>query len=165
VLAGAAAVDSVADFALQYRNYPRLGCNAVCRRAVGSLGAVLQGLARREVGGTPASARAAFAARSPLTFAGAIAASGVPLQIWWSHKDKIVVDAEQQSGRLAETLRALGTQAPLEEYVGRWIHTAPLRADRQLPLIVERFGLLPPRWGQRPKLRYIVTSGAGAGSA
>lgn len=163
VLAGAAAIDSVADFALQYRNYPRLGCNEQCLRMLGRpLGAVLQDLAQREVGGTPDSAPEAFAARSPLSQARAIADSCVPLQIWWSRVDEIVVDSNLQSGRLAGALRKLGTRASVEEFRGGWIHTAVMRADRQLPLVVERFGLLPPRWGKRPEgVRYAATRGTG----
>jgi poly(3-hydroxybutyrate) depolymerase len=161
LLAGAVAVDAVTDFGLQYRNFPRLGCNARCRRQVGSLGRVLQGRAREEVGGTPTSAPTSSTARSPLTFARAIAHSCVPLQVWWSRRDKIVIDPEQQSGRLVRMLRAIGSQAEIEEYVGRWIHTAVLRADRQLPLMIERLGLLPDRWGSRPKLQYRATPGAG----
>jgi pimeloyl-ACP methyl ester carboxylesterase len=166
VLAGAAAIDSVTDFALQYRNYPRLGCNEQCLSMLGRpLGSVLQDLARHEVGGTPASAPEAFAARSPLSQATAIAASCVPLQIWWSRVDDIAVDSKLQSGRLARTLRKLGTHASLEEFRGGWIHTAVMRADRQLPLIVERFGLLAPRWGKRPAgVRYVATSGSGCES-
>jgi pimeloyl-ACP methyl ester carboxylesterase len=147
LLAGAAAVDAVTDFPLQYRNFPRLGCNAQCRRQMGSLGLALQARAREEIGGTPASAAGAYARRSPLTFARAIAHSCVPLQVWWSRRDKIVIDGQQQSGRLVRMLRAIGPRAQLEEFAGRWIHTAVLRADRQLPLIVERLGLLPDRWG------------------
>jgi poly(3-hydroxybutyrate) depolymerase len=162
LLAGAAAIDSVADFTLQYRNYPRLGCNEQCRRQVGSLGRMLQRLARREVGGTPTSAAGAYAARSPLSLAQAIADSCVPLQIWWSRVDRIVIDSELQSGRLITTLRNLGVRAPLVEYQGGWIHTRVLRADRQLPLIVHGFGLLPPSWGERPLgVRYTATPGSG----
>ena len=43
LLAGASAVDSVVDFPLQYRNYPRLPCNAVCHRRIGNVGAELAG--------------------------------------------------------------------------------------------------------------------------
>src|SRR5919198_6292760 len=97
LLAGAVAVDALVDFSRQYGNFTRLHCNANCRRVWGGpLGRVLQGLARRELGGTPASAPAAYAARSPLSYARVIANSCVPLQIWWSRADRIVVDSSLQ---------------------------------------------------------------------
>ena len=161
VLAGAAAIDSVTDFALQYRNFPRLKCNARCRRDIGSRGLVLQGQARDEIGGTPDDAPAAYAERSAMSFAREVAASCVPLQVWWSSKDEIVVDSKLQSGRFVRALRAFVPRAAVEEYAGRWIHTRVMRADRQLPLVVERFGLLRDRWGVRPKLRYTATAGTG----
>ena len=51
-----------------------------------SLGAVLQGLARTEIGGTPDDVPRAYAARSPVTYARALAESCVPLQLWWSRR-------------------------------------------------------------------------------
>src|SRR5579862_9251418 len=54
LLAEAAAFDAVADFAHQYRQFPRLGCSVSCRNQLGApLGRVLQRLARSEVGGDP----------------------------------------------------------------------------------------------------------------
>src|SRR5215208_1175648 len=68
LLAGAAVFDSVADFARQYRAFPRLRCNYGCReRWNGSLGRNLQHLAREEIGGSPKTAPRAFASRSPIT--------------------------------------------------------------------------------------------------
>src|SRR2546423_830700 len=60
LLAGAVAVDPLVDFPRQYGNFPDQK---------------LQRLAQDEVGGTPTTSPAAFAARSPLTYAPAIAAS------------------------------------------------------------------------------------------
>ena len=45
----------------------------------------LQRLAREEIGGTPAQLPSAYAIRSPDHYADAIAAVGVPLQLYWSH--------------------------------------------------------------------------------
>ena len=54
LLAGAAAFDSVADFARQYRSFPSIPCGKACRkRWNGSVGRSLQSLARQELGGTP----------------------------------------------------------------------------------------------------------------
>src|SRR5215216_601661 len=67
LLAGAAAFDAVADFARQYRAFPRLACNRTCsRKWKGPLGKALQSLAQREVGGTPLTAARSFRLRSPL---------------------------------------------------------------------------------------------------
>ncbi len=130
LLAGAIAVDPVVDLARQFKS------------SEGSRGATLRRLARAEVGGTPSTAPAAFAARSPITYAAAIAASGVPLQIWWTRTDQIVVHSELQSGLLVQRLRQLGTAAGLHVVVGDWRHTAVLRADRSLPAMLAGLGLL-----------------------
>src|SRR5439155_1382547 len=101
LLPGAVAVDSVTDLALQYRNFARLTCGKTCMRNWnGPLGLRLQRFARMEIGGSPTTASAAYAARSPLDVAAAIARSCVPLQIWWSTADKVVVDSDRQSGAL-----------------------------------------------------------------
>ncbi len=68
LLAGAAAFDPVVDFALQYREFPKLACSAACRREWnGPIGRSLQSLARAEVGGSPSKAPFAYGsgARSP----------------------------------------------------------------------------------------------------
>src|SRR5215208_436680 len=72
LLAGAAVFDAVTDFARQYRAFPQLGCAGICARSfrrTGAFGRSLQGLAREEIGGSPKTARAAFARRSPITYA------------------------------------------------------------------------------------------------
>jgi pimeloyl-ACP methyl ester carboxylesterase len=143
LLAGAAAVDGVADFPLQYRNYPQLPCKAKCRARIGNIGRYMQGLAVREVGGTPESVPDLYAERSPLTYSGAIASSCTRLQIWWSREDKVVMDAAQQSGRMFETLRQVNPHAPIDEYVGAWPHTRALRARYDLPVMLAGLGLLP----------------------
>ena len=151
LLAGVAAFDSVTDFARQYGNFPRLGCNAQCLAQLGApLGTLLRKLARRELRGTPATAPAEYAQRSPLTYAQRLAASSVRLQIWWSTTDRIVIDPNRQSGQLLETLRRLGPNARVEGFRGTWIHTAAFRADRRLPLALARFGLMPEQFDQRP---------------
>jgi hypothetical protein len=107
-------------------------------------GAAKRTLARREVGGTPATAADAYAARSPIAHAREIAASGVPLQIWWSRTDRVVVESPLQSGLLVKRIRTLNPAAPLTEVVGAWRHTAVLHADSSLPTMLAGLGLLSP---------------------
>jgi pimeloyl-ACP methyl ester carboxylesterase len=144
LLAGAAAFDAVTDFGHQYRVFGRVACNSACRARLGEpFGAVLQRLARSEVGGDPRTAPSAYAARSPLTYAASIAASCVPLQLWWTRRDRIVVDPQRQSGRLLATVRRLNPLAPVEGIEGTWVHSAEMRARTRLPYALARFGLLP----------------------
>jgi pimeloyl-ACP methyl ester carboxylesterase len=126
LLAGAVAVDPAVDFARRYRDFS----------------ADQRGLARREVGGTPSSAPALYAERSVTTYAGSIARSGVPLQIWWSRADKIIIHSPLQSGLLVRRIRELNPHAALEVHTGTWVHTRPLRWDRQLPEMLAGLGLL-----------------------
>jgi len=150
LLAGAAVFDSVTDFALQYRNFPRLACNHRCVETwVGPFGRSLQELAREEVGGSPRTRPEAYELRSPATYARTIAASCVPLQIWWSKSDRIVLDQQRQSARLFWRIKELNPYAPVQGFVGFWIHSAEMRATARLPLALETFGLLPPAYPVR----------------
>ena len=143
LLAGAAAMDSVADLALRYRQLVDLGCDAKCMKRWGQpVGRVLQSNLRREVGGTPQQAPAAYAARSGLDLAPRIASSGVPLQIWWSRDDKIVTDQQTQSGAMFRALRRLDRCAPVSEYVGHWAHSHEMRASSLLRFALAGFGLI-----------------------
>jgi hypothetical protein len=72
-------------------------------------GVGLRRLARIEIGGTPATDPAAYAARSPMSYAHQLAFGGVPIDIWWSRRDKIVVDQYMESA--ASTARS-GAQTP-----------------------------------------------------
>jgi pimeloyl-ACP methyl ester carboxylesterase len=144
LLAGAVAVDGPADFALQYRNFPRLKCDARClSRGWGKIGPAKQRLARREIGGTPESAPAKFAERSPLSYARTIAESCVPVQIWWSRTDETVLDPARQSGRMFRTLRRMNPHAPVDEFVGDWPHTDAMRHETDLPKMLAGLDLLP----------------------
>jgi poly(3-hydroxybutyrate) depolymerase len=145
LLAGAAALDSVTDLARRYRELPTVPCSEACLHAWGKpYGLVLQSLLRDEVGGSPDESPGAYAARSALDQADRIASSGVPLQVWWSRDDRIVADQEHQSAALVERIRALNRCAPITEYVGWWAHSVEMRADRQLPVALIGFDLLPP---------------------
>ena len=152
LLAGAAAIDSLVDFPLQYGNFPRLQCTPSCERAWGMpIGVALQEFARTEVGGTPEEARQRYLARSPLAHTRAIAFSCVPLQIWWSRTDRIVVDSSRQSGALFRRIRARNRRAPVSAYVGSWEHTKVFTPGRLLPTALARFGLMPSLFDRPPK--------------
>jgi pimeloyl-ACP methyl ester carboxylesterase len=144
LLAGAAAFDSVTDFRLQYWNFPLLKCSARCRRIrERPLGVELRALAREEVGGSPLASPAAYIRRSPIFYARRIARSCVPLQLWWSLYDRVVVEPTRQSGRLYERIFDLNRTAPVEAYIGFWRHSAEMNPHGQLPLALARFDLLP----------------------
>jgi pimeloyl-ACP methyl ester carboxylesterase len=157
LLAGAAAFDSVVDFAHQYDRFPQITCDATCREGWhGDEGTVLQRLARHELGGDPESAPAAYAERSPLSHVRALARAGVPLQIWWTPKDVIVRDPRTQSGRLLAELRRLEPAAAVSGIEGDWAHTHEFRSTALLPNALARFGLLPrQRTASVPGLRIV----------
>jgi pimeloyl-ACP methyl ester carboxylesterase len=145
LLAGAAVFDSVTDLARQYNAFPRLQCDRRCRHIwSGPLGLSLQNLARREIGGSPWRVPRAYALRSPLTYARALASSCLPLQVWWSDADRIVLGQQQQSGRLFREIKRLNPNAPVQAFVGLWRHSAEMTAGSRLPLALETFGLLTP---------------------
>jgi hypothetical protein len=155
----------VGCFALQYKNWPQLPCNAECVTTVGNFGRTLQAKARREVGGTPAQAPGRYAERSAMTYASSIASSCTRLQLWWSHKDVIVMHAEHQEGRLFEALRKLGTAGRVDEFVGWWPHTRPMNAWTDLPRMLVGFGLLPERFDvkhENANHAALVGNGCGA---
>jgi poly(3-hydroxybutyrate) depolymerase len=134
LLAGAAAFDAPTNMAARYRAF------------VGQpLGASLQTLARREIGGTPQTDPRGYALRSPLDWARKIAYSGVPLQIWWSTRDRIVTDQRNESGLLYRMIKRLDPSAPVTEFVGTWAHTTEMKWFGYLPYALSRFGLMPPR--------------------
>jgi pimeloyl-ACP methyl ester carboxylesterase len=134
LLAGAAAFDSDTNLAARYWMFPSL-----------PFGSNLQRMLRREVGGTPTTDPRAYRLRSPLTYARAIAFSGVPLQIWWSRRDRIVRDQQAESGLLYRRILHWDPTAPVTQIVGDWDHSADFRAVTRLPFALRRFSLLPPR--------------------
>jgi pimeloyl-ACP methyl ester carboxylesterase len=131
LLAAASALDSDTNMAARYYDFPRL-----------ANGLRLQRLARIEIGGTPATDPAAYAARSPLHWARAIAFSGVPLHIWWSTRDRIVVNQRAESGLLYREIVRLNPAAPVNEYVGRWAHSREFHAAARLPLALVHLHLI-----------------------
>jgi pimeloyl-ACP methyl ester carboxylesterase len=139
LLAGAVAFDPATDMALRYRDFAALPD-----------GRELQRLARREIGGTPAQVPAAYAARSPDHYTRPIADSGVPLQLFWSSRDRIIRDQRLETSRLASAILHDDRDARLWDFHGEWDHTAEMRSTRRLPRALARFGLLP--WRDVPPL-------------
>jgi pimeloyl-ACP methyl ester carboxylesterase len=148
LLAGAAAFDAPTNMAARYAAFPLL-----------PFGLGLQRLARIEFGGTPLQDPRAYTLRSPLDWARQIAFSGVPLQIWWSTRDKIVVDQRRESGLLYRDIKRLNPAAPVKEYVGTWAHTAEMRASARLPFALAQFGLIPPYHTHAPGLGTTTSGG------
>ena len=124
LLAGAVAMDAVLDLARRYADAPRL------RRVLA-----------RAVGGTPSRAPAAYAARSPLDLASQLAASHVPLQVWWSSADEVVAGQNELSRRFVADLAG----ACVAGFTGRWRHSADMRSDTFLPQALAGLGLLAAR--------------------
>lgn len=145
LLAGVAAFDPVTNMARRYRDFQQLGCNAACRHQWGAtLGKGLRMKARAEIGGTPRTARRAYARRSPMTYARKIARSGVPVQLWWSKRDR-VVNPRDQSVPFARALRRYGRGATLRTVVGKWPHSAAMHPYSKLIPALTAFGLYPTR--------------------
>ena len=119
LLAGAAALDSATDMTARYRAFASLHGGQRLRR-----------LARVEMGGTPEQVPRAYAERSPIDFARAIAESGVPLHLWWSVRDRIVRDQNAESGALFRAIKRINPDAPVTRYVGAWAHS---RGRTRLP--------------------------------
>jgi pimeloyl-ACP methyl ester carboxylesterase len=129
-IAGAAAFDAPTNMAARYAAFSSM-----------PYGRYLQRLARIEIGGTPAQVPRAYQVRSPLDWARRLAASHVPLQIWWSRTDRIVANQAAESGALYRDLQRLRPAAPVTEVVGTWAHSAEFRWNRQLPRALALFGL------------------------
>ena len=142
LLAGAAAFDAPVDMAARYRDF-----------ANQPFGHFLQQRARVEFGGTPRRDPRAYERRSPLAWARKIAFSGVPLQIWWSMRDQIVIDQREESGRLYREIKRLNPEAPVTEYVGDWMHTTEMKAIGYLPFALSEFGLVPGHYAGPPSHR------------
>ena len=123
LLTAAAPLDSATDMAARYRAFAAVPSERG-----------LQRLARVEIGGTPTSNSKAYAARSPISYVKQLATGGVPIDIWWSRKDKIVVDQNQESGRLYRAIKRLNPKAPVEQFVGTWAHSHEMYPLARLPL-------------------------------
>ena len=144
LLAGAVAFDPATDMARRYRDFAHLRD-----------GRTLQRLARIEFGGTPSQVPGAYRERSPDAYPDAIAFSGVPLQIYWSVRDRIIFDQVDEAALLAAEIRSLNPAAQLWDFEGAWDHTAEMQSTHRLPRALARFGLLPagdvPSLGRRTR--------------
>lgn len=164
LLAGAAALDSVTNLASQYRRFGLMPCDRACVKTWhGSLGRSLQELARIEIGGGPSARPEAFAERSPITYARAIAGSCVPLELWWSTKDRIVADQQHQSGALYDEIEKINPGAPLEGFVGYWNHSREMHPWTRMPTVLAGLGLLPPVNGATTGLHLLQPGGPTCG--
>ena len=144
LLAGVVAFDAPTDLARRYRDFSRLRCDRNCAET-GALGERVRQLARFEIGGSPRIVPRAYALRSPISYARQIAFSRVPLELWWSRRDRVVVDSTDQSGRLYRLIKRLNPAAPVDQVVGRWQHTAEMDTKTGLPAALLSLGLLPLR--------------------
>jgi pimeloyl-ACP methyl ester carboxylesterase len=131
LLAGVVSFDAPTNMATRYATFPLL-----------KGGRALQELARLEFGSVPRLNGEAWADRSPLFYSRELAFANVPVQIWWSRRDQIVVHQADQSGLLYRAIERLNPHAPVLQFVGRWRHTAEMRPTRGLPLALARIGLL-----------------------
>lgn len=131
LLRGAISFDAPTNMAARYAAFPKL-----------KGGLALQRLARLEFGSIPRARSDVWADRSPIYYSKEIAASRVPLQIWWSTQDRIVVDQASESGLLYRAIKRLNPRAPVTQYVGAWHHTAEMRAIRRMPVALAALGLL-----------------------
>lgn len=139
LLAGAISFDAPTNMAARYSAFPEL-----------KWGLTIQKFARLEFGGVPRTHGDLYADRSPIYFARQIAWSNVPLEIWWSRDDRVVVDQARESGRLYHAIKRINPSAPVVEYVGWWQHTAEMHPFASLPLALAAMGLLhfdPPAAG------------------
>ena len=84
----------------------------------------------------------AYVLRSPQHWLREIAESGVPLQLWWSDADEIVVDQGRSQGGSSGSCR-LEPRGRLEKVTGSWSHTAESYTRLQLPGAVAWLGLVP----------------------
>jgi pimeloyl-ACP methyl ester carboxylesterase len=144
LLAGVSAFDPATDMAERYRAFAHMKNGRELRRR-----------ARTEFGGTPRLVPEAYARRSPAHYVDDLAFSGVPMQIWWSTRDRVIRNQASGAGRLYRRIKALNPSAPVEQCKGMWKHTVEMRWDRRLPRSLGFFGLRVPvrpetrLWGHR----------------
>jgi pimeloyl-ACP methyl ester carboxylesterase len=134
LLAGVVAADPVTNLARRWYELPASGESWHEQRAV-----------TREVGATPRQAPWLYAQRSPSSFVARIAASGVPLELWWNPHDTVVIDQRSaQTGAFYRELRRLDPRAPVVARVHHFEHGWVFKYDHELPAMV-RFLLVHRR--------------------
>jgi pimeloyl-ACP methyl ester carboxylesterase len=131
LLAGAISFDAPTNMIARYKAFGKL-----------RNGLSLQKLARLEFGGVPRKRGEALADRSPIFYSRELAFSHVPLQIWWSTRDRTVVNQASESGLLYRAIMKLNPNAPVTQFVGTWAHTAEMRAIGRMPIALAQMGLL-----------------------
>ncbi len=131
LLAGAISFDAPTNMTARYYAFRKL-----------PYGLALQKLARLEFGGVPRKRGEAFADSSPIYYSRELAFSHVPLQIWWSTRDRTVVNQAHESGLLYRAIMGLNPSAPVTQFIGTWAHTAEMHATGQMPLALAHIGLL-----------------------
>jgi hypothetical protein len=89
----------------------------------------------------------------------AIVRRGVPIQLWWSHRDQIIANQPQDTGVFYRRLVALAPAAPVQEIVGYWLHAHAMHPETQLPAALACFGLLAPDGIQVPAYEQRGTAG------
>lgn len=130
LLAGIIAFDAPTNLAARYYALARL-----------RNGAYLQRLMRREVGGTPQTAPSQYEQRSPLDYTHEIAFAGIPIELWWSRRDSVVIDQATQSGLLYRRIKTLDPSARIHEVIGNWPHMAEMNWQTDLPRALRWLGL------------------------
>jgi poly(3-hydroxybutyrate) depolymerase len=131
LLAGAVCIDGVTNFYTRYYDF-----------ALSPLTKPLQAQAVREVGGTPETNPAGYVLRSPTHWIPQIADSEVPLQMWWSLNDLIVVDQIRQSAHFFDEVKARRKKGRLEARTGVWSHMSEMR-EVKIPEAAQWLGLVP----------------------
>jgi poly(3-hydroxybutyrate) depolymerase len=133
LLAGAIAFDPALNLANRYYQFPKLRG-----------GSKLQAYARLEVGGAPGQDPAAYRLRSPSSYIHQIANSDVPLELWWSTKDQVILDQASQAGRFYQQLLRANSAAPISSHIGEWRHTAEDSAFAVLPSALRQISVTTP---------------------
>lgn len=135
LLAGVIAFDPATDLADRYEKLSGIAEGALTRKR-----------ARIEIGGTPGRLPNAYRVRSPIAYVRRIALSNVPLQLWWSTRDEVIVDQPQQAGLVYRRIESINPHAPVVSHVGTWCHGCEVSPLAKLPVALARIGLLPASW-------------------
>ena len=142
LLAGVVAFDPATDLADRYVKFAEIPSGREEQRR-----------ARIEVGGVPADVPRSYRVRSPIAYASRLAVANVPVQLWWSTRDEVIVNQAEQAGRLYRAIKLVDPSAPVVEFVGTWRHAAVSWAYAKLPSALARIGLLPRTWLARNPLQ------------